>query len=93
MAARTRAGSPNAGLDSWAFSGNSPESNQLYFDGGGADHVYEIFGYLGNATSVVRVTPANFDALVPIAGSGNTASSQLVLNAGGAAPGGIAGSE
>jgi len=79
-----------AGLDSWAFSGNSPESNQLYFDGGGADHVYEIFGYLGNATSVVRVTAANFDELTPIGGSGNTASSQLVLNAAGAAALGLA---
>lgn len=74
-----------AGLDSWAFSGSSPDSNQLSFDGGLTDHLYEFYGYLGNASSVVRVTPANFDELAPITGVGNTASSQLVLNAAGAA--------
>lgn len=79
-----------AGLDSWAFSGNSPESNRLSFDGSVVDHVFEIFGYLGNATGVVPVTPTNFDELVPIAVSGNTASSRIVLNAGGAALLGLA---
>jgi hypothetical protein len=39
---------------------------------------------------VVRVTPANFDELTPINGAGNTASSQLVLNAAGAAQLGLA---
>ena len=43
-------GNARAGLDSWAFSGNSIDSNQLSFDGGVTDHVYEIYGYLGNAT-------------------------------------------
>ena len=83
-------GGAQAELDSWAFSGNSAAPNWLSFDGGAVNHVYEIFGYLGNATSVVPVTPANFDELVPIGGSGNTASSQLVLNAAGAAPLGLA---
>jgi hypothetical protein len=83
-------GNARAGLDSWAFSGNSVDSNLLSFDGGLTDHVYEIFGYLGNASSVVRVTPTNFDALVPIGGSGSAASSQLVLNATGAATLGLA---
>jgi len=78
-------GNAQAGLDSWAFSGNSLDSNRLSFDGGLTDHMFELFGYLGNASSVVRVTPANFDELVPIGGVGSTASSQLVLNASGAA--------
>ena len=42
-------GSARAGLDSWAVSGNSVDSSQLSFDGGLTDHVYEIYGYLGNA--------------------------------------------
>ena len=79
-----------AALDSWAFSGSSVDSNRLVFAGGPADHVYEIFGYLGNSSGVVRVTPVNFDELVPIGGSGNTASSQLVLNATGATALGLA---
>ena len=83
-------GNARAGLDSWAFSGNSVDSSQLSFDAGVTDHVYEVYGYLGNAGSVVRVTPANFDELVPIGGAGSTASSQLVLNAAGAAALGLA---
>jgi hypothetical protein len=83
-------GNALAGLDSWAFSGNSPDSNVLSFDGGVTNHLYEMYGYLGNATSVVRVTPANFDELVPIAGVGSTASAQLVLNATGATALGLA---
>jgi hypothetical protein len=83
-------GSARAGLDSWAFSGNSPDSNQLLFDGRPEDHVYEVFGYLGNAASVVRVTPTNFDELVPISGAGDSASSQLILNPTGAAALGLA---
>jgi hypothetical protein len=83
-------GNARAGLDSWAFSGNSIDSSQLSFDGGLTDHVYEIYGYLGTTSSVVRVTPANFDELVPINGSGGTASSQLVLNATGASALGLA---
>jgi hypothetical protein len=83
-------GNMRAGLDSWAFSGSSADPNQLSFDGGLTDHVYEIYGYLGNASNVVRVTPVNFDELVPIGGSGGTASSQLVLNATGAAALGLA---
>jgi hypothetical protein len=79
-----------AALDSWAFSGSSLDSNQLVFSGSPADHVYESFGYLGNASGVVRVTPASFDELVPIGGAGNTASSQLVLGAAGAAALGLA---
>ncbi len=78
-------GNARAGLDSWAFSGSSLDSNLLSFDGGLTDHLYEMFGYLGNASSSVRVTPAHFDELTPIGGSGSTASSQLVLNATGAA--------
>jgi len=78
-------GNARAGLDSWAFSGNSMGPNQLSFDGGVTDHLYELYGYLGNASSVVRVIPANFDELVPIGGAGSTASSRLVLNAAGAA--------
>jgi len=77
-------GNALAGLDSWAFSGSSPESNLLSFDGGATNHLFELYGYLGNASSVVRVTPTNFDELAPIAGAGSTASSQLVLNATGA---------
>jgi hypothetical protein len=83
-------GSALAGLDSWALSGSSSDPNQLSFDAGITDHVYEIYGYLGTASSVVRVTPVNFDELVPIGGSGSTASSQLVLNATGAAALGLA---
>jgi hypothetical protein len=83
-------GSMRAGLDSWAFSGSSADPNQLSFDGGLTDHVYEIYGYLGNTSNVVRVTPANFDEQVAIGGSGSTASSQLVLNATGAAALGLA---
>jgi len=83
-------GNARAGLDSWGFSGNSIDSSQLSFDGGLTDHVYELYGYLGNATSVVRVTPVNFDELAPIGGAGATASSQLVLNAAGAAALGLA---
>ncbi len=78
-------GNAVAGLDSWAFSGNSFDSNQLSFDGGLTDHLYEMFGYLGNAISSVRVNPTYFDELTPISGAGSTASSQLVLNAAGAA--------
>ena len=63
-------GNAQAGLDSWAFSGNSLESSRLSFDGSLTDHMFELFGYLGNANSVVRVTPANFDELVPIGGVG-----------------------
>src|SRR5262245_26203870 len=74
-----------AGLDSWAFSGNSIDSSVLSFDGGVTDHLFEMFGYLGNASSVVQVTPAFFDELTPINGSGSTASSQLMLNPTGAA--------
>ena len=83
-------GDAQAGLDSWAFTFNSPESNLLSFDGGLTDHLYEMFGYLGNSSSVVQVTPTNFDELTPISGSGSTASSQLVLNATGAAQLGLA---
>ncbi len=83
-------GAARAGLDSWAFTGNSVDPSLLWFDGGPADHLYELYGYLGNTTGVVRVTPVNFDALVAIGGSGNTASSQLVLNAAGAAALGLA---
>jgi hypothetical protein len=78
-------GNAVAGLDSWAFSGSSFDSNQLSFDGGLTDHLYEMFGYLGNAISSVRMNPVNFDELTPISGAGSTASSQLVLNAAGAA--------
>jgi hypothetical protein len=78
-------GAALAGLDSWAFSGSSPESNLLSFDAGLTDQLFELYGYLGNANSVVRVTPANFDELAPVAGVGSTASSQLVLNSTGAA--------
>ncbi|HEY8154792.1 MAG TPA: PEP-CTERM sorting domain-containing protein [Myxococcota bacterium] len=78
-------GNAVAGLDSWAFSGSSPDSSLLSFDGGLTDHLFEFYGYLGNASSVVRVTPLHFDELAPIAGVGSTASSQLVLNAVGAA--------
>ena len=83
-------GSALAGLDSWAFTGNSPDSSQLSFDGGLTDHLYELYGYLGNANSVVPVTPASFDELIPIGGVGSTASSRLVLNAAGAAELGLA---
>jgi len=83
-------GNALAGLDSWAFSGNSFDSNRLSFDGGVTDHLYELYGYLGNANSVVRVTPANFDEAVAIGGVGSTASSQLLLNAAGAAELGLA---
>jgi hypothetical protein len=79
-----------AGLDSWAFSGNSPESNLLSFDAGTTDHLFELYGYLGNANGVVRVVPTYFDELVPIAGAGATAASRLVLNAAGAAELGLA---
>lgn len=78
-------GSALAGLDSWAFSGNSFDSSVLSFDGGFTDQVYEMYGYLGNASSIVRVTPTHFDELTPMGGVGSTASSQLVLNAAGAA--------
>jgi hypothetical protein len=83
-------GNALAGLDSWAFTGNGSDPTQLSFDGGLTNHLFELFGYLGNANSVIRVTPANFDELVPIGGAGNTASSQLVLNAAGAAELGLA---
>jgi hypothetical protein len=83
-------GDAQAGLDSWGFTGSSPESNLLSFDGGLTDHLYEMFGYLGNASSVVRVTTDNFDELTAINGAGSTASSQLVLNAAGAALLGLA---
>jgi hypothetical protein len=82
-------GAARAGLDSFAFTFNSPDSNFLGF-GGVENHVYELYGYLGNATGVARVVPAFFDELVPIGGSGATASSQLVLNASGAALLGLA---
>jgi hypothetical protein len=83
-------GNARAGLDSWAFSGNSLDSSQLSFDAGATDHLTELYGYLGNASSSVRVVPAYFDELVPIAGAGNMASSSLVLNAAGAAELGLA---
>jgi len=83
-------GNVRAALDSWAFSGSSIDSNRLSFDGGLTDHMFELYGYLGNATSVVPVTPFSFDELVPIGGIGSTASSQLLLNAAGAAALGLA---
>jgi hypothetical protein len=83
-------GNAQAGIDSWAFTANSAESNLLSWDAGVTNHVYQIYGYLGNATSVVRVIPTFFDAVVPIGGTGNTAMSQLSLNAAGAAELGLA---
>jgi hypothetical protein len=78
-------GNAVAGLDSWAFSGNSFDGNVISFDGGVTDHLYEMYGYLGNASSVVRVNPIHFSELTAINGAGGTASSQLMLNATGAA--------
>jgi hypothetical protein len=83
-------GDARAGLDSWAFSGSSLDSGQLSFDAGATDHLFELYGYLGNASSVVRVIPTWFDELVPISGTGGTASSRLGLNAAGAAQLGLA---
>jgi hypothetical protein len=84
-------GNAVAGLDSWAFSGNSFDSSLLSFDGGVTDHLFEMYGYLGSASGpVLRVTPTYFDELTPISGAGSTASSQVVLNAAGAAVLGLA---
>jgi hypothetical protein len=78
-------GNAVAALDSWGFSGNSFDGNVLSFDGGATDHIYEMYGYLGNASSVVRVMPAHFSEQISINGVGGAASSQLWLNATGAA--------
>jgi len=78
-------GNAVAALDSWGFSGNSFDGNVISFDSGTTDQLYEMYGYLGNATSVVRVNPTHFSELTAINGAGGTASSQLMLNATGAA--------
>jgi hypothetical protein len=83
-------GNAVAALDSWGFAGNSFDGNVLSFDSGTTDHLYEMYGYLGNATSVVRVNPFNFSEQIAINGAGGTASSQLLLNATGAAELGLA---
>jgi hypothetical protein len=83
-------GAAQAGLDSWAFTGSSLDSGLLSYDAGATDHLFEMYGYLGNASSVLRVVPTYFDEQIPIAGAGATAASRLVLNAAGAAALGLA---
>ncbi len=52
---------------------------------GGNDHLYQMYGYLGNESGMVVIDGSSFDVVSAISASGATATSSLVLNANGAA--------
>jgi hypothetical protein len=70
-------------LGSWGFTSTS---SVFSTDSGVTDQLYQMFGWVGTAGDVVRVNAANFDATAPISLTSPTlATSQLTLNATGAA--------
>jgi MYXO-CTERM domain-containing protein len=65
-------------LDSYGFIANS---SVLSTDGGAIDQLYQMFGYLGTASGVVRVDGSGFTELSAITQVGNQATSTLELGA------------
>lgn len=62
----------------------------LSTDGGGTDQLYQMYGYIGNASGVVAVDASNFSVVSTITATANIASSTVRLNASGAAVLGLA---
>ncbi|MGH0038381.1 MAG: hypothetical protein ACQGVK_25385 [Myxococcota bacterium] len=71
-------------LGSYGFLSNG---SVLSIDGGATDQLYQMFGYLGTTSGVVRVDGSSFSELAAISQSGNQASSTLELGAGAGALG------
>jgi hypothetical protein len=66
-------------LGSYGFVSNG---SVLSTDGGATDQLYQMFGYLGTTSGVIRVDGSTFTAISAIAQSGNQASSTISLSGG-----------
>ena len=74
-------------LNSFGFDVQGTEAGEngvLTFDGGATDELFQMFGYLGTASGHVRISSTTFSVTSAIAQVGNSAVSQLTLNAAGA---------
>ncbi len=74
--------------------GYTANNSRLSFDGGATDELYQMFGYVGNASDHSAINAANFSvdsAIAEVGGAGSgLASSTVTLNAAGAAALGLA---
>ena len=73
------------GFDAQGTDSPAAETGVLTFDSGTTDELFQMFGYIGTAAGHVRIDSASFSVTSGITQVGNSAVSQLSLNAAGAA--------